>query len=346
MSKVGVTLSICFIFVLIALIIILFHPITKILYHNPVCGDGSLEKTCSTRKPYFCYGGNLREKATICGCPGNLTQVGDSCYSDFQMKPKEINLKYVLRGRENKINYIVYGGLTDYLLKLPVAISYNLTAQPSRVDFKLRDINEEEQRHLLLPLVIEIQNREQDKEDQVRIAISIVQNIPWGLSDKSTVFRDTKIAYSRHPYEVLYDQKGICGEKSELLAFLLREIGYDVALFYNQEENHESIGIKCPLEKSWGGTGYCFVETTGPSIISDTSIPYAGGLTIKSKPQVLSISNGDSLSEDMYEYKDAETLIDIRKALNGKSFFFNPMKFISFNNLENKYGLAKEYNPA
>jgi len=344
MSKLGVTLSLCFIFVLIALAIIFLHPITKILYKNPVCSDGSLEKTCSTNKPYFCGNGMLREKATICGCPGNLTQVGDTCDSDFQTKPKEITLKYVLRGQENKFNYIVYGGLTDYLSKLPAGISYNLTAQPSRVDFKLRDINEEQQRYLLLPLVAEIQNRAPDKEDQARIAISIVQNIPWGLSDKSTVFRDTKVIYSRHPYEVLYDGHGICGEKSELLAFLLREIGYDVALFYNQEENHESIGIKCPLDKSWDETGYCFVETTGPAIISDTTIPYSGGLTIQSKPQVLLISNGASLSDDMYEYQDAEALMDIRKALNGKSFFFNPMKFISFNNLENKYGLAKEYN--
>ncbi len=344
MSKLGVTLSLCFIFILTALIIIFFHPITKILYNNPVCGDGSLERTCSISKPYFCYNGILREKATTCGCPGNLTQVGDSCYSDFQMKPKEITLKYVLRGQENKFNYIVYGGLTDYLSKLPASISYNLTAQPLRVDFKLRDINEEQQKYLLLPLVAEIQNRASDKEDQARIAISIVQNIQWGLSDKKTVFRDTTLDYSRHPYEVLYDGQGICGEKSELLAFLLREIGYDVALFYNQEENHESVGIKCPIEKSWDGTGYCFVETTGPSIITDTSISYAGGLTIKTEPQVLKISDGLSLSDDMYEYKDAETLMDIRKTLNGKSFFFNPIKFISFNNLENKYGLAKEYN--
>ena len=204
-------------------------------------------------------------------------------------------------------------------------------------------MNNEEQKFLLSPLVAKIQNIGKNGEDQVRIAVSIVQNIPWGISNNVDEFRGVVLNHSRASYEVLYDEEGICGEKSELLAFLLRDLGYGVALFYNQEENHESIGIKCPVEKSWRNSGYCFVETSGPAIISDISIPYANGLSLKSEPQVFVLSEGNSLGEDLYEYEDAEKIMDIRKSANGKGFFFNPWKFFELKKLEKKYGLAKRY---
>ena len=316
----------------------------KSVLKDNLCGDGSLENTCSIMKPFFCSNGILSERASVCGCDGNLTISGDSCTSEFKTEPKEITLKYVLRGEEREINYTVYKGMTGYLSKLPVYINYNSSSIPSRTDFKLRNLNDIQQRQLLLPLIAEIQNRAHDKEEQARIAISVAQNLDWCFSDKMTIYRETKLPYSRHPYEVLYDSRGVCGEKSELLAFMLREIGYGVVIFYNQEENHESIGIKCPVEESWRNSGYCFVETTGPSIMTDNSIEYVGGLKIKTEPEILLISDGDSLSKDMYEYKDAKSLNEIKETINGDGFFFNPIKFMTFNKLEKKYGLAKEYN--
>ncbi|MEK6760304.1 MAG: hypothetical protein AABX93_00080 [Nanoarchaeota archaeon] len=344
MSKVMI-----FSFVVIALLFIgtmwfLLESPKSVFYKDNLCGDGSLENTCSDMKPYFCYNGVLSENAIVCGCDETLSISGNSCVSELQTESNEVKLKYVLRGKEQEINYFVYGGLTNYLSELPVYINYDGNSTPSRTDFKLRNIDEATQREFLLPLVVEIQNRAHDKEEQARIAISIVQNLNWGFSNKTTIYRETELPYSRHPYEVLYDTQGVCGEKSEVLAFLLREIGYGVVFFYNQDENHESIGIKCPVEKSWHNSRYCFIETTGPSIITDTSINYVGGLDLKSEPEILFISDGDSLNLDMYEYKDAEKLADIKESVNGDGFFFNPIKFITFWKLERKYGLAKEYN--
>ena len=233
--------------------------------------------------------------------------------------------------------------MVDYLSELPIYITSNGNRNTSRADFKLKNINQEDQKFLLMPLVVGIQNQARDKEDQARISISVVQNIEWGKSNKTEVFRKTEIQYSRYPYEVLYDSEGVCGEKSELLAFLLRELEFGVSFFYNLEENHEAIGVKCPVEESWKNSGYCFVETTGPSIITDTEINYVGGLQLESEPQVLFISEGESFSSSMYEYEDAEKLIDIRESVNGDSFFFNPKKLVTFKKLEKKYGLAKEY---
>ncbi|MEK6842187.1 MAG: hypothetical protein AABX84_00065, partial [Nanoarchaeota archaeon] len=341
MSKMMIFLSVIFVIFFIGFIWLfsdLVDVFEEIPYDNSMCGDGSLEGKCSTNKPYFCSNGILIIKAEICGCPNGFIASKDSCISKFQTNPKTILLKYTLLGKEYTFNYTIYGGMVNHLSELPVYLKSNGNQTPSRADFKLKNINQEDQRVLLMPLVVEIQNQARNKEDQARIAISIVQNIDWGMSNKTTVFRQTILNYSRYPYEVLYDDEGVCGEKSELLAFLLRELGYGVIFFYNIEENHEAIGIKCPVEESWHDSGYCFVETTGPSIITDTEITYVGGLQLKTEPQILFISEGESFSGDLYEYKDAEKLIDIRKSVNGDSFFFNPKKLVTFKKLEKKYG--------
>ena len=258
----------------------------------------------------------------------------------MQTEPKETTLKYFLNGEENTLDFTVYGGMSGYLSNVSRIISYESGEKPLRADFKLKDINEEEQRELLLPLVVKIQNLAENKEDQARIAISLVQNIEYGFSNKTDNFFGKEVNYSRYSYEVLYDSQGICGEKSSLLAFLLRELGFETVIFYNQPENHESIGISCPKEKSYKETGYCFIETTGPSIITDDAIEYVGGLTLNSEPEVISISNGTSLPENLPEYKDAETMKRIRA---GKFVLFADSKL---EKLREKYGLVEEYNIA
>jgi len=207
-----------------------------------------------------------------------------------------------------------------------------------KADFKFKKIDEKEQRELLLGLVMKIKNLTLVKEDQMRIAVSLVQNIPYAESEKTFVTRNIISNYSRYPYDVLYDNAGICGEKSELLAFLLRELGYEVVFFYHAYENHEAVGIKCPLKESFNDTGYCFIETTGPSIITDNSIDYVGGIRLVSEPEVVLISTGDSLGVDLYEYKDANNMEKIRDS------WISFSSSVKFNKLKKKYGLVEEYN--
>ena len=329
-----------FIFILILIVggIYLFYENKNNFEKILVCGDGTFYDSCSLTKPYFCSNGIFLEKASICGCSNFLKKEGDKCVSNYQSSPKEITLKYILRGEKKEINYIVYGGLVDYFFSLPKSINYNSDEKSFRADFKLKNLDEKEQRELLLPLVMKIQNLTLIKEDQMRIAVSLVQNVPYAESEKTFIMRNTLFNYSRYPYEVLYDGAGICGEKSELLAFLLREMGYEVVFFYHAYENHESIGVKCAVKNSLDDTGYCFIETTGPSIITDDSIEYVGELKLVSKPEIALISKGDSLGEDLYEYKDADSMKRIR---DWKISFFPSIKF---NKLKEKYGLVEEYN--
>lgn len=299
------------------------------------CGDGTLYNSCSLTKPYYCDNGSLVEKASLCGCLG--TRNIESCNNSFQTVQKNITLSSVLDGKQNEFNFTVYKGVEDYLSTLPRFISYNAGEAPSRENFSLKEINDEQQKQFLMPLVIEIENMSNNKDDQARIAISIVQNIPYGFSNKTTGISGVDINYSRYPYEVLYDSQGVCGEKSELMAFLLKEIGYDVVLFYYPKENHEAIGIKCPIQDSYKRTGYCFVETTGPAIISDSSIEYVGGVKLTPDPEIIPISSGISLGPGLAEYSDAKMLELIRQGF--------PMLFrnANFERLKEKYGLTDYY---
>jgi len=325
--------SISFFILFLALIILV--PKVLVELKEDTCGDGTPYDSCSSVKPFYCQGGRLIEKASSCGCEGIVSR--DSCIMDLNLQAaqKSITLNYIFDGKKKTIDFAVYKGLADYLSDIPRQISYSNGEIPNRAEFISKKINEEKQRQLLLPLAIEIQNLSNDKEEQAKIAISLVQNIPYGFSEKRGPFQG--VNYSRYPYEVLYDKEGICGEKSELLAFLLREIGYETAIFYNQKENHEFVGIKCPLSESHKKTGYCFVETSGPAIISDDSIEYANGVTLESEPEIIPISEGRDLPEGLQEYRDADEIRRLKK---------NPFVLFRQSRLEKlmeKYGLIEEY---
>jgi len=309
------------------------------IFSEKNCGDETFENQCSLTKPYFCEKGKLIEKASICGCPDFFEAQVDLCYSKYQINPKKIFLKYILNGKEDEIEFSVYEGVVNYISNVSKSINYFGGDAPSRLDFKLKHLEEPVQREFLLPLVVEIQNLGLNKKDQTRVAISLVQNIPYNeTEDKSIGIRwDFDVNRSRYPYEVLYDMQGVCEGKSELLSFLLKEIGYGVGIFYYSEEDHEAVGIKCSLEYSLDKTGYCFVETTGPAIISDDKNYYLDWGKLNSTPELLIISDGN-VFEKANEFKDAQKKIELSNLIeeNGQ---ITRLQKIRFEKIKKRYGL-------
>ncbi|MCK9569179.1 hypothetical protein M0R72_09575 [Candidatus Pacearchaeota archaeon] len=302
------------------------------------CNDGTLYAQCSKIQPYYCFMGDLVEMASVCGCSNFSVVEGNKCLSQYKEGGKIVTLNYVLRGEEGKIDFIVYEKLYNYLADIPRFVDFqeNFTL----LDFRLRMLDDENQRELLLPLVAEIQDITKNKEDQARIAISLVQNIPFGGSDKIVRFGNIVSEYQRYPYEVLYDNEGVCGEKSELMIFLLREIGYGAAFLYYSGENHEAVGIKCPKEYGVDDSEFCFVETTGPSIITDDKTEYITFSELKSYPQVLIASNdGLAFQKYEYEYIDAKNMIAIRKSAKDDGII-NYIQYLQYKILKSKYGLV------
>jgi len=216
---------------------------------------------------------------------------------------------YVLRGISSTIKVNLNSGVYNEILsKEPPAacIRYNYDSSPCTSDeirqYFLKYIDEPDQKKYLDSLVNSIKSTSPTKDDQVRIAISLVQTIPYDYSKSRTVS-----AYLRYPYDVLYENTGICEEKSLLLAYLLRELGYGVVLFEFKSENHMAVGIKSPIQYSYINSGYAFVESTSPTIITDSQEDYVGAGKLTSTPQIFQISDGNSMTSISEEYNDAIT---------------------------------------
>ncbi|HOX10613.1 MAG TPA: hypothetical protein P5323_03470 [Candidatus Moranbacteria bacterium] len=100
-------------------------------------------------------------------------------------------------------------------------------------------------------------------DDQiVELAIGFVQTIPYDDAKAANILQETGNEEMLYPYEVLWDQSGVCSDKSLLAYALLREMGYGVALFEFEQEKHMAAAVECPQNYSNYDSGYCFVETT------------------------------------------------------------------------------------
>lgn len=254
--------------------------------------------------------------------------------SKYLTDPKEMTFKYIVKGETGTINFTVYGGLNNYLSSIPREISYYGTP-PSDKDFILKNIDNLRQKEVTKELVTEIQKRSSEKDQQAKIAISLVQNIPYDMVG----FKSGNLN-SRYSYEVLYDNTGVCGEKSQLLALILRELGFGVAIFDYELESHQAIGIKCSKTYSYLNSGYCFVETTQPAIITEVPTDYIGVGELKSTPEIIVISDGYTLGDIEEEYSDANAL----KTITAMGSVLDTYYYNRWYSIINKYGIETANN--
>ena len=77
--------------------------------------------------------------------------------------------------------------------------------------------------------------------------------------------------------------------------------------------------------------------------ITDDEIEYVGGVKLLSQPEIFKISEGESLEEDLYEYKDAKKWIEIRNDIK-ENRELDVLKYFRWKSLKEKYGLVDKYN--
>ncbi|OPX70198.1 MAG: hypothetical protein A4E37_00161 [Methanoregulaceae archaeon PtaB.Bin056] len=200
-------------------------------------------------------------------------------------------------------------------------------------------LNDESQRKAFRNLITEIKSKTDKIDDQARIAINFVQHIPYDINKANQISSNPNSQYPmRYPYQVLYDKKGICSEKSLLTAFLLQELGYGGALFLFEKENHMAVGIKTSSEFDYQSSGYAFVETTRPTIITYSAGDYVGIGKLTSKPEIIAVVDGRSLTNLREEYNDAIEYSELQKmGPTLDSYHFARMQI-----LFDKYGINPE----
>lgn len=333
-------------FLILGLLILILLIVVLTFYFFPVsgnlkyCGDGTEHGICSTENVgYICKRGELIERADLCGCSREFKPIGADCFSSLNYDKKFVRMNYTLYGSRSFFEILVYGGVLDYLDNTTITEDFFESENPNRENFHRLNIEDSVQEDFLKDLVVEVQNSRVDEIERFRAAVSLVQNIPYGFSEKEDlIFGEFNLTHSRYPYEVIYDNQGVCGERSDLLVFLLRELGYGSAIFYFPEANHEFVGIKCPSEVSFRNTGYCSIETTSPSIISFDVSEAVDGSVLGENFEIYEMYSGKSLPLEMKEYADADAyenlmeVIEIHGALTTK-------EKIQLEKLEWEYGL-------
>ena len=244
---------------------------------------------------------------------------------------------YVLRGEKGSVNIELNSELKQYLAGISREYPCSPVCPPE-IKIQQGFLDDKKQKSYLIDLVEQIKSKTDNKDDQARIAVSLVQHISYDAITAERYFSDfgnyARLMPKRYPYEVLYDNTGVCEEKARLLAFILRELGYGVVLFEFEHESHMAVGIKCESH-DFKGTGYCFIETTKPTIITHkvSLSTFEGNIEISSYPKVIIIKDGPNFdsSEEFNDKKELKRII-INEVVSEKDY----NKFLE---LRNKYDL-------
>jgi len=220
--------------------------------------------------------------------------------ADLASQPVTRSLPFTVKGNRKALSITLYGGVDRYLDIHPP------TFWGDYGTYYREFVGESTQAPTIRSLAGSLHSQG-GANDDARAAISLVQTIPYDYSKLYSISTSTRL-----PYQVLYDNTGVCGEKSLLLAALLKDLGYGVALFKFGPENHMAVGIRCPSQYAYRGTGYAFIESTAPGIPTYADGTYVGGVKLTSTPEVIPVAEGNAFSSIGEEAADANEFRSIQ----------------------------------
>lgn len=255
--------------------------------------------------------------------------------ADIETGKKKQAYPYTLRSMSQFLYFDTYDGVNSYLQdRYPDRPTdfYNV----STLETYYREyVSDPVQKKYLDDLIGNIHDRSGLPQERARIAISLIQNIPYKVTSRTY-----------YPYEVLYYDEGKCEEKSILAAYVLTQQGYGTALLLYYPEHHMALGLKCPKRYSVDQSGYCFVETTTPSIMTFNNGSYTGVGRLTSHPEVITISVGAQFDQIDEEYTDARLLDSVMNSAlkNSSGLYLDTINYEHISYLNKKYGLFGSFS--
>ncbi len=233
--------------------------------------------------------------------------------------PKQATFQWEHDNKRYELTMTLYKSIDDYYGEQPKKYSYTGT-QPQDWEQQYYEmfINVPKEDNTFSKLASELEamgERNNLSDDEiVDLTVAFIQSIPY---DEAKSVNDSFLA--RYPYEVLYDKKGVCSEKSFLGALLIKEMDYGVSLFSFEEAKHMVMGVKCPEQYDSYDSGYCFTELTTPgwkvgvedfqdieAITSTSKTP-----SLREVPQIYEVADGKTyhgVIETMEEKERIKTL--------------------------------------
>ena len=216
--------------------------------------------------------------------------------TDFRRSPKTSSFSYVLDGNQRSMSFTTYGGLSDFFSNK--SHSYHYDPETGVIVALLENEVQNENMRLFIDM---IRKRSTTSDDQAKIAISLVQRIP---SNGNRYNRTATDWY--YPYETVHNNKGSAADKSILLAYILNELGYETVLF--EFSDHMAVGVKSSSKYTFYDTGYAFIETTRPAIITYVPGAGSGGFRVSQNPRIIHLIGGRRVLDVSAEYGDARRM--------------------------------------
>jgi hypothetical protein len=211
--------------------------------------------------------------------------------TEYQTLPKTVLYSYYTDASRKSLSLTTYGGFAEYLSGRRTASLSVKEAVLERMENPLQKLN-------LQPLVDAIKNRSPNPDGQAKIAISLVQHLPFNAKRS---FQQPSEWY--YPYETVYGNKGTAADKSLLLAYLLKELEYDTIVF--DYSSSMAVGVKCSPDYDYFNTGYAFIDVTKPTIITYVPDTEYGGGGISPNPRIIHVNEGKRTLDVSSEYRDA-----------------------------------------
>jgi len=195
----------------------------------------------------------------------NIQEETRSVISELS-QPKGVKFSWEYNNVLYSFSQVFYKSTWDFYHSQPkVFKSYGEVPKNWEEDFYGIFLEEAEGDGTIAEIVAQLKNlgsQENLSADQtVELAVTFVQSIPYDYEKAERILRGEEES-PRYPYEVLYEQKGVCSGKSFLLISLLRELNYGSVLLEYEGVKHMAVGIKCPQEYSNYDSGYCYIEST------------------------------------------------------------------------------------
>lgn len=241
--------------------------------------------------------------------------------------PKLIRFEWQYGGRSYALSETLYGSYYRFYRSLPTGIPLGDTGVQDRTWWAaldalfLRAIEGDMTISRLAPALRELGQAQKLSDDQlVELVAAFVQDIPYdqAKTDRREQGLDTDAEKVTYPYEVLYDQKGVCQDKSYLAYHLLQELGYGVAIFLfpDPADNHMAVGVRCPAQYSNYNSGYCFLETTG----TGNKIGMIPELSAATRVATADIEIGDINTDQSAGQYQSLGRVEVINAIEGKEY--------------------------
>lgn len=180
--------------------------------------------------------------------------------------PKEIGLSCDYQGSSISVTQKMYGSVNEYYKTEPEKKKDYYKQNDKDFVFSYQEDNTIKE---ITEKIVIVGKQNKLSQDQILdLAACMVQNIPYDSSKAAKILSPSFKSYPvnevipRYPYETLYENSGLCTDKTFLGAAIIKELGYKTGILTFEKEKHMSLGIGVPNGYASLSSGYGIMELT------------------------------------------------------------------------------------